>query len=117
MTKRAKWEQRQGAWVFRLPARLGAELEDAALPGLDRAFSRPVRSIIVDFSRAIFGDSDAVGVLVDLVRRAQEKKVPVYFAEMRGQPELIIERLGISRHARRADTVEKALEEEPAGDS
>jgi anti-anti-sigma regulatory factor len=116
MTKRAKWEQRQGAWVVRLPVRLEADLEDSILAGLAKAFGGPTRSIVLDFSRSTYADSAAMGVLVDLLRRALERNVPVFFVETRGQPELIIERLGISRHARRADSVEKALEEAPAGD-
>lgn len=118
MTKRLRSSLVEQCLLIRLPGRLRAEVEDALVPEVVKGLKAPIRSIILDFSRVDASDSAGVGLLVEVIRRAMEKKVPVVLCALQGQPEIIVERLGITDYARRTNSVEEALAQsrEPSGE-
>jgi anti-anti-sigma factor len=102
--------EEDAAWVVTLPGELGAEVEDSLVPAVERILASAPRLLVVDFSLVAVANSAGIGAIVDLVRRARERNVPIVLAALKGQPKLIVERIGLQRYAASYETVEAALE-------
>jgi anti-anti-sigma factor len=101
--------EEHGAWVLTLPGELEAEVEDSLVQTVERVLASATRLIVVDFSLVASANSAGIGTVVDVVRRARERGVPIAFSALHGQPKLIVERIGLQRYAACYETVEAAL--------
>ena len=101
--------QEKTAWVFTLPPRLDAAVEDSLSPAVDRALAAPPRLLVLDFTRVVNAGSAGIGAIVDTLRRASARGATVVLACLRGQPRLVLERIGLTSHIKVYDSVEEAM--------
>jgi anti-anti-sigma factor len=106
----------KNACVIALPESFGPELEDSFDAAVSRALESTPQVVVVDSSKLRVTNSAGIGLLIDLVRRAQEQEVRVALAGLSGQPKLVIERVGLPRHAPLFDSVEEAMASQPNTD-
>ena len=103
-----------GAWVLSLPSAFGAEVEEDLVPAAEGAFAAGATRIVLDFASVELASSAGIGAIVDLLRRARERNVPVVLAAVKGQPRVILDRVGFLAVVPSYDSVDQALEGGPA---
>jgi anti-anti-sigma factor len=102
--------RRQGhAWVLAFPKEFGADVEEHLAPAAEQALASDATLIVLDFTSVEFTNSAGIGAIVDVLRRARERGVAVVLAGVKGQPRIIIERVGLFGFARAYETVDEAL--------
>ena len=98
----------EGCAVLALPARLESALEDALVLAVEGALEKSPRLLVLDFSAVTFTASAGIGLIVDTLRRASAHNVKVALAAVQGQPRMVLERIGLGRHAEFYETVAAA---------
>ena len=111
------YQEVQDAIVLGLPSDVGAQMEDVLSAALSRAFASAPRLVVVDHSRVKAMNSAGIGLLFDLVRRAQEREIPVALAGLSGQPKVVMEHVRLTHHVPSFDSVEAAVDSNPTDDS
>jgi len=101
-----------GGWVLTLPSRLDAPVEDSLVSAVERALESHARLLVLDFAGVTYASSAGIGAVVDTVRRAGARGAKVALASLQDQPRLVIERIGLTAHARAYDSVQGALRAE-----
>ena len=101
------------AWILTPPPNLQAEAEDALVDAVDQALTGGCKKLIIDLSGVTFANSAGIGALVLLFVRAERRGVPIVLAGAHGIMRILLDRTGIARHVKTADSVEAALAETP----
>jgi anti-anti-sigma regulatory factor len=101
-------EHQGNIWRAILPRTISAELEDPLMSMARDAIAGGYMEIVLDFSQTDHADSASIGVLILLLRLVQELEATLAFAGVHGQPQVLLERIGLGQRIRMV---------EPRGDS